>query len=370
MARLGLGDHWECIFANDACTKKVTAYRNAFGASPELLQYDIRRLNPDQLPNGATLAWASFPCQDLSLAGKGRGLQGNRSSTFWAFLDLIIAKNQVSKVPILAIENVVGALTSNGGKDIEAIFKALAKGGYRFGALVIDAKIFLPQSRPRLFIVAVSDDMAIPQRLITENPCDAWHKPALIHAYGQLSQEWCNSAIWWRLPFPSEPAPTLVDLLEQNHNEVKWHTKFETDKLLEMMSASNIEKVKEAQFFGKYTVGTLYKRTRLDESGNKCQRAEVRFDQISGCLRTPAGGSSRQIILIVEGPAIRSRLLTPREAARLMGVPDTYILPKNYNEAYHLMGDGVAVPVVSWLREHLLNPLAQAVLKIHKQKVA
>jgi DNA (cytosine-5)-methyltransferase 1 len=58
----------------------------------------------------------------------------------------------------------------------------------------------------------------------------------------------------------------------------------------------------------------------------KTQRAEVRFDDISGCLRTPAGGSSRQTVLIVEGKQVRSRLLSPREAARLMGVPDDYPL--------------------------------------------
>ena len=88
------------------------------------------------------------------------------------------------------------------------------------------------------------------------------------------------------------------------------------------------------------------------------QRAEIRFDQVSGCLRTPVGGSSRQLIVVVDGPSVRSRLLSPREAARLMGVPDAYPLPKSYNDAYHVFGDGVAVPVVSWLSENLLAPLA------------
>lgn len=92
----------------------------------------------------------------------------------------------------------------------------------------------------------------------------------------------------------------------------------------------------------------------------KTQRAEVRFDESSGCLRTPAGGSSRQTVLLVEGGRVRSRLLSPREAARLMGVPEDYPLPSNYNEAYHLFGDGLVVPVVSWLEQHLLRPLARA----------
>lgn len=99
------------------------------------------------------------------------------------------------------------------------------------------------------------------------------------------------------------------------------------------------------------------------------QRAEIRFDDVAGCLRTPSGGSSRQTIMVVDGKRVRSRLLSPREAARLMGLPDTYQLPKNYNEAYHLAGDGVAVPVVRFLAEHLLEPLLAAV-RDEKKKAA
>ena len=61
--------------------------------------------------------------------------------------------------------------------------------------------------------------------------------------------------------------------------------------------------------------------------------------------------------MIVEGDKVRSRLLAPREAARLMGLPDSYKLPENYNEAYHLVGDGVVVPVVRFLAAWILEPL-------------
>jgi DNA (cytosine-5)-methyltransferase 1 len=63
------------------------------------------------------------------------------------------------------------------------------------------------------------------------------------------------------------------------------------------------------------------------------------------------------IVIIVEGKRIQSRLLTVREAARLMGVPDSYSIPDNYNDGYHVFGDGLAVPAVSFLREHLLDML-------------
>lgn len=69
------------------------------------------------------------------------------------------------------------------------------------------------------------------------------------------------------------------------------------------------------------------------EAGMKAQRAEVWFDDMVGCLRTPPGGSSRQTILIAEGDKTRSRLISARETARLMGLPDSYFLPERYNDA-------------------------------------
>ncbi len=150
-----------------------------------------------------------------------------------------------------------------------------------------------------------------------------------------------------------------MDVIEDAPTGVKWDTAERTQKLLGMMSEANRKKVREAQKAGRRMVGGVYKRTRLDEEGNKVQRAEVRFDDIAGCLRTPSGGSSRQSILVVEGRKIRSRLLSPREAARLMGLPDSYRLPPNYNDAYHIAGDGVAVPVVRHLAEHIFEPLLQ-----------
>jgi DNA (cytosine-5)-methyltransferase 1 len=123
------------------------------------------------------------------------------------------------------------------------------------------------------------------------------------------------------------------------------------------MSPLNRKKVADAIASGRKMVGAVYRRTRPDENGIKRQRAEVRFDDVAGCLRTPAGGSSRQIILVVEGKTVRSRLLSPREAARLMGLDDDYGLPKRYNHAYHVCGDGVCAPVVRHIARHVLEPV-------------
>ena len=146
-------------------------------------------------------------------------------------------------------------------------------------------------------------------------------------------------------------------MVEDEPSGVAWHTPEETRDLLAMMSDLNLKKVRAAKQKKRHVVGTIYKRTRRDEVGRKVQRAEVRFDDIAGCLRTPVGGSSRQLVLVVHGRSVRSRLISSRETARLVGLPDEYILPANYNEAYHLTGDGVVVPVVSFLAAKIFEPL-------------
>jgi DNA (cytosine-5)-methyltransferase 1 len=146
-------------------------------------------------------------------------------------------------------------------------------------------------------------------------------------------------------------------MIEENPKGVSWFTNEEVQSLLDKMSELNLSKVKAAQTSGRRAVGAVYKRTRLNEKGIKVQRAEVRFDDLAGCLRTPAGGSSRQLILVVERGAVKARLISARETARLMGLPDSYKLPSNYNEAYHLTGDGVVVPVVRHLADSILEPV-------------
>lgn len=359
MARLGLGERWRCLFANDACEKKARAYKSNFDGAPELIVRDVGDVVTDDLPGEPVLVWASFPCQDLSLAGNGVGLKGKRSGTFWPFWKLIQVLARERRAPrLVVLENVIGTITSNAGRDFDAILQALASAGYRVGALVVNAVHFVPQSRPRLFILAVDSTVSISRTLHTDSPSAVWHPKALRVAYANLPAPLLEAWTWWHLPAPQKARTTLDEIFESNPSGVKWHTADETRRLLRMMSRANLKKVERASHLRKRVIGTVYRRTRPNEAGKRVQRAEVRFDQISGCLRTPVGGSSRQTILVVNGDTIQSRLLSAREAARLMGVPDSYRLPANYTEAYHLMGDGLAVPVVSWLETHLLYPLA------------
>lgn len=365
LARMGLGVHWTCLFANDISKKKAQVYRANFSSSDELLVADIHDLDTNNIPGTAALAWASFPCQDLSVAGNGRGLSAERSGTFWPFWLLVTALEKEGRgLPIIVLENVVGLLTSNKGKDLQQLLNVLMVSGYRFGAIVIDAVHFVPQSRPRLFIVAIKSDQVIPNDLVgSSTHSDTWHPKAIVHAYNQLPRLMQDSWIWWSLPEPDARKTTLCDLIDEEPQGVKWHSKKETDHILSLMSPTNQAKVRRVQELESLQVGTIYKRMRV-EDGVKKQRAEIRFDGISGCLRTPVGGSSRQIIMVIKGSSIRSRLLSVREAARLMGLPEHYQLPNSYNDGYHVMGDAVVVPVVSWLEKHLLRRLALSITNL------
>lgn len=365
MVSAGLGPTWRCLLANDISERKAHAYAANWGGD-HLVVGDIYDLRSGDLPDQADLAWGSFPCQDLSLAGAGAGLSGKSSGAFWGFWDLIRSLNRAGRKPrTIVLENVYGTLTSHDGKDFDAIAKAISEEGYVFGAMVIDAIHFLPQSRPRLFILCVDAALPIPDALHGWTATPAWHPDAVIRAHNRLSKQ--QQALWrWWSPQPPDVAPPgLETLLEAEPQGVRWHSPEETSKLLSSMSAVNRQKVTLAQAAGELRVGTVYRRTR-----DGVVRAEVRFDGVSGCLRTPAGGSSRQTIIVVHGENLRSRLLSPREAARLMGLPENYRLPERYNDAYHLAGDGVAVPVVSHIARQLLEPILDFSTAIGEVRIA
>jgi DNA (cytosine-5)-methyltransferase 1 len=353
MARAGLGDGWRCLFANDFDARKAASYAENWG-DDHLAVGDVWAIPPERLPGRADLAWASSPCQDLSLAGLRAGLSGARSSAFWGFWRLIEALDRAGRGPrAIVVENVAGLLTSRGGADFNALCETLARQGYRFGALEIDAALFTPQSRPRLFVVATRETPA--PGLVLREPAAPFHGRRVIEAYGRLPAAARTAWRWWRLDPPQARNRDLASVLEPDA-VAAWHSRSQTARLIAQLAPVHQAKLAAAQGAGERRVGALFRRTRI-EDGQRVQRAEVRFDGMAGCLRTAAGGSSRQFIAVVEGDSVRTRPLSPRECARLMGLSDDYRLPSRTTAALHLLGDGVAAPVVRRLAERLLEPL-------------
>jgi DNA (cytosine-5)-methyltransferase 1 len=355
MARAGLGAGWRCLFANDMDPAKTAAYRANWGED-DLREADVFSLAPDDLPGQADLAWASSPCQDFSLAGTRAGLAGGRSSAFWGFWRLIEGLDDQGRAPpVVVLENVAGLLSAGGGADFTAVGEALVGRGYRFGALALDAAAFLPQSRPRVFVIAAREPTSA---LVASGP-GAEHGSAVARAFDRLPAALKDRWVWWRLSAPAPRNTRLADLLEPD-KAVAWRSDAQTQALLAQMSPAHRARLDLAAAGDRRVVGAVFRRIRV-EAGVKVQRAELRLDGLAGCLRTPGGGSSRQLLLVAEKGSVRTRLLTAREGARLMGLPDDYLLPKSQTAALHLVGDGVAAPLVRYLAERLLEPLLSVI---------
>jgi DNA (cytosine-5)-methyltransferase 1 len=368
MVRAGLGARWKCLFANDFDPLKVQVYADNWGEK-EILEDDIHRVQAEDLGRRADLAWASFPCQDLSTAGNGlgigqaRGSNRTRSGTFWAFIDLMKALKANGRLPrIVVLENVVGLLTINGGEEFKAVIAALGRLGMRAGALVVDARHFVPQSRQRVFIVAVSKTAKVADELVRDEPHAMWHPDPLVKAVEKLSPQCREQWMWLNLGAAPERKNTLNKIVTDRPAGVDWHEPAETRRLIRMMSDVHKQKLSEARKSGKRIVGTLSLRMR-PSNGRTVQRAEICFRGLAGCLRTPKGGGSRPRVIVVKGGDVRTRLLSPPEAASLMGLKSSYQLPEVYDYAFRVIGDGVAVPVVSFLRAKLLNPLLRSMKK-------
>ena len=318
LVSFALARWFKTVWANDISADKFRVY--AANLPSEVFSLgSIEDVRGGGVPK-ADLSWGSFPCQDLSLAGKTEGLAGARSGLFRQWIRVM---GEMSRLPPVAVaENVVGLLSLEGGRHYLKVHEALASLGYRVGAIVLDAVRWLPQSRKRVFVVAARADVDVRQ-LSANGPL--WCHPESVMNVAGLAKDW----IWWRLPEPPPRSITLEDIVDFT---LPCDPPNQTGHLLGLLSCRHKEFVSAAVQSGAKRVFPGYRRTR-----NHRQMLEIRNDGIAGCLRTPRGGSSRQTLLLVENGAVRSRLLSARETAALMGAP-SFHLPGSYNDAYMAMG--------------------------------
>lgn len=333
---------FKTVWANDISAQKAAVYRINHGDEHFHLG-SITDVSGVALP-AADVSWGSFPCQDLSLAGKMEGLKAKRSGLVWEWIRVL---DEMSvPPPVLCLENVLGLVSSNSGENYREIHRALAERGYVVGPMLLDAINWVPQSRPRIFVVAVRSNLPF-QQFVAGAP--AWNHPSPV----TRAAEGLDKLVWWNLPRPQDPVGTLTEIIEKT---TPWHDNETSARHVAMLSPAHHKLLLTESPANATLPG--YRRTR-----GGIPVLELRFDGKSGCLRTAEGGSSRQIILQRDGDRLRTRWLTPREAARLMGAPDSYQLPSKYTEAYNAMGDAVVVPVVRHLAKHLLHPLAMLAQK-------
>ena len=319
----------------------------------ELLVGDIATISADQIPD-VDLATASFPCQDLSLAGKRAGLSGKRSGTFYQFIRILGEFSAQGRPPsIVLVENVSGLLTSHRGKDIREVLLSLNRLGYACDLLLIDAAYFIPQSRPRVFVLGFFGPQTT--SLIDDSAFLHPFRPPPVRKVVQA-----NFDLAWRflkLPNISRmPHVSLAHILEKNQS-LNWFDDGKLERELSYIRNKSKERLsralRTAQVTGKPVYLTAYRRMR---QGAVC--LEIRDDGIAGCLRAPTGGSSRQILIeVTPQGSVRMRYMTAREYGRLQGVPDSFWIPERQQPGLRAFGDAVAVPVLRWIGRILKNHL-------------
>lgn len=357
LVRLGLeAAGWAIAYANDVDPAKREMYNAHFGDADEHFELqDIHKLSRRDLPD-AMLATASFPCTDLSLAGGRKGLRGAQSSAFFGFIDILEGMGS-RRPPLVLLENVLGFLTSHGGADFEIAMKALNGLDYYVDSFLLDAKWFVPQSRPRLFVVASQvpkEDNAGPLGFPWSNRL----RPELLSRYIES-----HPGIQWSIQSLPEPpvvsGQSLTDILEDlPPHAPEWWSQERADYLYNQMSRRHRAVADRWIASRTWSYGTVFRRVRRQPDGHKRSMGELRWDGIAGCLRTPKGGSGRQILFKAGYGKYAARLLTPQECARLMGADD-FRISAPLNQALFGFGDAVCVPAITWIAQNYLNLLAR-----------
>ncbi len=348
LVRLALEKHgWEVIFANDIAPDKLKMYDANFGSEHFNLG-DIHHLTPEDLPN-CDLFTASFPCNDLSIAGAQSGLNGKESSAFWGLINLL--KAMPDRPPLIMLENVVGFLQFNGGKDFETALLALNQLGYDVDAFILNAVHWAPQSRARLFVIGNRARVGARNSWAMET--DA--RPEALFTFINTHQN-----IRWHIrDLPALPRTDLrlKDIVEDlADDDSHWWNEERAEYFFNQLSERHLIAARLMMGQRTYQYATAFRRVRYGRS-----MAELRTDGIAGCLRTPRGGSGRQILFKAGKGKFKVRLLTARECARLQGVPETYKINVSLNQALFGFGDAVCVPAVAWIAKHYLTPVASAI---------
>jgi DNA (cytosine-5)-methyltransferase 1 len=156
------------------------------------------------------------------------------------------------------------------------------------------------------------------------------------------------------LPDPPQCITHLKDILDA---DAPWWDAERRDYLLSQMTGSHKIAAEAAIRKRRWTYGTVFRRVRAGRTV-----AELRLDGIAGCLRTPRGGSARQILFKAGYGRCECRLLTGRECARLMGADD-YRIEVPANQALFGFGDAVCVPAIEWIATQYLMPLCNELVR-------
>lgn len=331
----------QTIWANDYDQHKKMMYEGQWGFGDYYLS-DIHLLCGKDLPT-ADVAWSSSPCTDLSLAGKRGGLRGGRESSAFFGFTRVLKEMGKRKPEVIILENVTGLASSHDGDDLRAASKEFNSLGYTVDVITLDARRFIPQSRPRLFLIGVQNPIAGGEQ-------DSCLRPdwlAWLHEDPEIDT--------FMMPLPKAPeliANGLTNSIECiADDDDRWWSDERVSKFVESMSPIQRERLNNFVAGDAITARTAYRRTR-----DGVPVWEMRAEDIAGCLRTARGGSSKQALSIMGKGELKVRWMTGLEYARLMGAEWFSLRNMRDSQIQYGFGDAVAVPVVEWVASNMIVP--------------
>lgn len=281
------------VFASELDKFAQTAYHANYNHMPD---GDITKIEAEDIPKHDIIL-AGFPCQAFSIAGQRKGFEDTRGTLFFDVAR--IAKHHEPKV--IFLENVKGFKNHDKGNTFKVVTKTLEDMGYKVFTEVLNAKHFgVPQNRERIYIVAFLDK---------EDKMDINFK------------------------FPEKPDVNVKvgDILEKKVDE-KYTI---SDKLWEGHQRRKLEHKAKGNGFG-YCL--------FDENSEYTSTISARYYK---------DGSE----ILIDQKDINPRKLTPREAARLQGFPETFKIAVSDTQAYKQFGNSVSVPVIEALANEVYNVL-------------
>lgn len=292
------------------------SYEAIFDTEGEYTEHDINKINTKELPE-ADIWCFGFPCQDISVAGKQKGFEGNRSSLFFAITKKLHELEDKKKPSYLLIENVKNLLSINSGWDFASLQIELDSLGYDIEWDILNSKEVVPQNRERVYIVGHFRGRRTRKvfPIIRENGETTGSNeindllPVSAPRHGRrgtvLGTDGISSAL------------TATDY-----------------KLPKQVAVKQIGNISDSQSFG----------------GNPQTGRVYGTDGIAPTLSTMQGGGREPKIISQNQSKWRIRKLTPRETWRLQGFPDwAFDRAEKVNsnsQLYKQAGNSVTVPVI------------------------
>lgn len=285
----------EVVFSSEINAFAVKTYEANYGDTPV---GDITKVVAASIPDHDILV-GGFPCQAFSQAGLKKGFEDTRGTLFFDIVRIL----KVKRPRAFLLENVRNLVGHDHGKTFAVITETLFSLGYELYYKVLSSKDYgVPQNRQRIYIVG-------------------------------FAREQVPAASCFAFPAPTSSSDLKLGSILEQEVDPKYTI---SDRLWQGHQRRRINNAAAGKGFG-YSLFT---------------RESPYANTISA--RYYKDGSE---ILIYQGETKNPRKLTPREAARLQGFPEDFVIPVSDTQAYRQFGNSVSVPVINAIARQMLKVL-------------